>query len=184
MFVELNYFKHCKFVTKTPTFLCSNEGALLAWRHERFGLLLTTVYSAYCAKSYMGWFGLLLGLNLSFISSDILIYILKNYANDEKFNVYPEQEAKSQSGTSNFFSGTTPHGEDAFNSSFARSTHCASGSPSTSGSETEMTSENEVARLLTCNDHYSALGFGRYENIDISSLKREYRKKVYNLLLI
>lgn len=130
----------------------------------------------------MGWFGLLLGLNLSFISSDILIYILKNYVNDEKINVPSEQEAKSQSGTSNFFSESTPHGDDTFNSSFVRSTHCASGSPSTSGFETEMTSENEVARLLTCNDHYSALGFGRYENIDISSLKREYRKKVYNLL--
>lgn len=49
--------------------------------------------------------------------------------------------------------------------------------PSTSGAE-ELTSEDEVARLLNCTDHYSAFGFRPYEIIDVSVLKREYKKKV------
>ena len=42
----------------------------------------------------------------------------------------------------------------------------------------ELTSEDEVARLLNCADHYSAFGFRLYEIIDVSVLKREYKKKV------
>ncbi|CAN6849853.1 unnamed protein product [Brassica oleracea var. botrytis] len=49
---------------------------------------------------------------------------------------------------------------------------------STSGTDSELTSEeDEVARLLDCNDHYSALGLPRYGDVDMASLKREYRKK-------
>lgn len=49
---------------------------------------------------------------------------------------------------------------------------------STSGTDFELTSEeDEVARLLDCNDHYSALGLPRYGDVDMASLKREYRKK-------
>ncbi|XVF28172.1 hypothetical protein REPUB_Repub15cG0006000 [Reevesia pubescens] len=48
---------------------------------------------------------------------------------------------------------------------------------STSGVDTEITSEDEVVRLLNCGDYYSALGFSRYQNVDVNVLKREYRKK-------
>ncbi|XP_075100349.1 uncharacterized protein LOC107799960 isoform X3 [Nicotiana tabacum] len=51
------------------------------------------------------------------------------------------------------------------------------GIPSTSGFDTDMTSEDEVLRLLNSTDHYSALGLSRFQNIDASVLKKEYRKK-------
>lgn len=37
---------------------------------ERLAVLVSTVYSVYCAWTYVGWLGVLAGLNLSFISSD------------------------------------------------------------------------------------------------------------------
>nr|TKS03011.1 hypothetical protein D5086_0000158020 [Populus alba] len=40
----------------------------------------------------------------------------------------------------------------------------------------QLTSEEEIARLLNCADHFSVLGLSRYENVDVSVLKREYRK--------
>ncbi|RZC87895.1 hypothetical protein C5167_004076 [Papaver somniferum] len=53
------------------------------------------------------------------------------------------------------------------------------GEPSStgSGSEIELTYEEEVGRLLNFSDLYSALVLARYENIDMSSLKCEYSKK-------
>lgn len=139
-------------------------GSMLALRHDRAALLITTLYSFHCARGYLGWLGLLLGLNLSFISSDILLYFLKNL--DERRS--PEQGRQTQDQSEHSHSSAT---ENDFAS------RGGSGVPSTSGFETELTSEDEVVRLLNCGDHYSALGFARFENIDVSLLKREYRKK-------
>ena len=54
-----------------------NSGLAFMLRHERVALLITTVYSVYCAWLYVGWLGLLLAFNITFISSDVLIYFLK-----------------------------------------------------------------------------------------------------------
>ncbi|KAI9123185.1 hypothetical protein K1719_006074 [Acacia pycnantha] len=53
----------------------------------------------------------------------------------------------------------------------------SAGVPSTSGADSDLPSEDEVVRLLNCSDHYSVLGLTRYQNIDASLVKREYRKK-------
>lgn len=73
-------------------------------------------------------------------------------------------------------------GEEA-NASFSEakpgiSSDRSSGAPSTSGSNSDITSEDEVVRLLNCSDYYAVFGFSRYEDIDASLLKREYRKMV------
>lgn len=54
------------------------------------------------------------------------------------------------------------------------------GEPSTSGEEAEkeLTSEEEIIRLLNCPDHYSVWGLPPRGAIDATWLKREYRKKV------
>ncbi|KAK8939902.1 hypothetical protein KSP40_PGU020633 [Platanthera guangdongensis] len=116
-------------------------GVSFGLHHERVALFVTMLYSLYCTRSYMGWPGLLLGLNLSFISSDLLVHFLKNNANEHR-------------GPAD----------------------CCHEIPSTSGRETELTSEDEISRLLNCSDHYTVLGFNRFEDVDVSVLKREYRK--------
>ncbi|XP_059645097.1 uncharacterized protein LOC132286589 isoform X2 [Cornus florida] len=148
-------------------------GLAFTLSHERLALFITTVYSVYCAWSYVGWIGLLLGLNLSFISSDVLIFFLKNNANEHgRPNDTPE--TAGMRGRPGFF-----YGEPASSSEMGsgQSADRSSGVPSTSGTDSEITSEDEVVRLLNCTDHYSALGLSRYNNADVSVLKREYRKK-------
>ncbi|XP_058084272.1 uncharacterized protein LOC131231914 isoform X2 [Magnolia sinica] len=127
---------------------------------ERPAIAIATLYSIHCTTSYVGWLGLLLGLNLSFISSDGLMHFLKNNPNEHRRNRSQRRSAESR--------GRQPSG-DAFWSASRRST--------TGGAEAELTSEAEVVRLLKCKDHYAALGLSRYEQIDVSWLKREYRKK-------
>lgn len=152
-----------------------NTGISFVTNHERVSLFIATGYAVYSAKGYIGWPGLILGFNLAFFSGDGLIYLLKNKIDDQRSN-RPEQAWQSHSRTDH------PSGEtwqDSFvDDASVRQTDRGPGVPSTSGAETDLTSEEEIMRLLNCNDHYSALGLARYETIDASFLKKEYRKKV------
>lgn len=152
-------------------------GASFFLKHERFALLVTCLYSMYCAKSYVGWLGLLLSLNLSFISSDVLVQLLKNNVDNNK-SAGSSRNSEQNSGKSGFFGEFRQSSADnTSQSEYAQPSDRGPGDPSTSGAEKDLTSEDEVSRLLNCTDHYSALGFHRYENIDVSLLKREYKKK-------
>ncbi|KAG6431340.1 hypothetical protein SASPL_109419 [Salvia splendens] len=142
--------------------------------HDRLALFITSVYSMYCAWNYVGWLGLVLGLNLAFISSDALLFFLRNIINEQGS---PHSNPEQTTG----FQGQTPfHPNESVPTDNGSGGHRADrtpGMPSTSGSDSEMTSEDEVVRLLNCADHYAALGLSRFENIDASVIKREYRKK-------
>ncbi|KAJ0093564.1 hypothetical protein Patl1_24828 [Pistacia atlantica] len=79
-------------------------------------------------------------------------------------------------GGPGYFNGESGHASSSDNAP-GLSADRSAGVPSTSGADSEMTSEDEVARLLNCTDYYSALGLSRYENVDVSVVKREYRKR-------
>ncbi|KAJ4751652.1 Chaperone protein DnaJ [Rhynchospora pubera] len=140
-------------------------GASLALRHERIGLFATTVYAMYCAKSYLGWIGLVVALNLSFISSDIILHLLKRIDENKYHRAQDASFVQDQDGTFPFRQ--------------ERPTDRGPGEPSTSGedAEKELTSEEEIIRLLNCTDHYSVWCLPRRSAIDVSWLKKEYRKK-------
>ncbi|XP_043709560.1 uncharacterized protein LOC122658600 [Telopea speciosissima] len=152
------------------------SGVAFTLSYERVALLITTLYSIYCAKTYVGWLGLLLGMNLSFISSDILVYFLKNNMNKRTGSYRNREQMPGMQGQSFSFHDEAVHPSFSENAS-VKSTDRSAGEASTSRVDSELTSEDEVVRLLNCTDHYSALGFSRYETIDVSLLKREYRKK-------
>ncbi|KAK3443942.1 hypothetical protein EUGRSUZ_B03981 [Eucalyptus grandis] len=141
--------------------------------HERLALFISTIYAVYCAWAYVGWMGLLFGLNLSFISSDALIYFLRNNVHQPQWPNDPPKQATGMQGQPFSEPLHTSFSDAAPGLSADRD----SGIPSTSGANSETTSEDEVIRLLSCSDHYTALGFNRHENVDVSLLKREYRKK-------
>ncbi|KAF8757402.1 hypothetical protein HU200_010921 [Digitaria exilis] len=161
----------------TTTSVIIFGGASFFFKRERIALLVACLYSMYCARSYVGWLGLLLSLNLSFFSSDVLVHFLKNKVDSKKSNGSSRSSEQSPGGPGNMFEDFQPSADGTSQAGYARASDRSPGDPSTSGSEKELTSEDEVARLLNCTDHYSALGFRRYENIDVSSLKREYKKK-------
>lgn len=164
----------CGSFWTTALVICSG-GLAFMLRRERIALFIMTLYSVYSAWTYVGWFGLLLALNLSFISSDALIYFLKNNINENRMpNQVPEQTAGMEGRQSFFYSVPGPSFPETGSGT---SSDRGPGIPSTSGGDFELSSEDEVVRLLNCTDHYSALGFSRYENVDVTILKREYRKK-------
>ncbi|GFS35194.1 chaperone DnaJ-domain superfamily protein [Actinidia rufa] len=164
----------CGSFWTTALVICSG-GLTFMLSHERIALLITTSYSVYCSQTYVGWFGLILAFNLSFISSDALIFFLKNSINERRRPPQATEQTAGMQGQPGFFySEPKPSSADIGS---GPSSDRSPGIPSTSGTDFEITSEDEVVRLLNCTDHYSALGLSRYENIDVSILKREYRKK-------
>jgi DnaJ family protein C protein 14 len=153
----------------TTALFISLGGMAFLFSHERIALVITTVYSVYCAWMYVGWSGLALGLNLSFFSSDALIFFLKNNMNDHNRGAHSAPEHPP--------GGTNGRPEMHADTGSGIPTDRSPGAPSTSGSDADITSEDEVVRLLNCTDHYSALGFSKFGDVDVSLLKREYRKK-------
>ncbi|XVF62407.1 hypothetical protein PTKIN_Ptkin09bG0005200 [Pterospermum kingtungense] len=151
-------------------------GLALLFSRERLALLITTIYSVCCAWMYAGWLGLLLALNLSFFSSDVLIYYLKKNMNEQARTDENPEQTNGMRGQPGFFNDESVHASFSENLP-GFSADRGPGVASTSGVDTEITSEDEVARLLNCSDHYSALGLSRYQNVDVNVLKREYRKK-------
>lgn len=151
-------------------------GLAFGLSRERIALLITTVYSVYCAWTYVGWLGLIFALNLAFISSDILIYYLKSNLNQQREPNRPAEQTPGMQGQPGFFNSEHMHASSS-ETGPGFSADRSPGVPSTSGADSDVTSEDEVVRLLNCTDHYSALGLSRYENVDVSLLKREYRKK-------
>lgn len=160
----------------TTSFVTLLGGVSFGLHHERVALFVTMLYSLYCARSYMGWLGLLLGLNLSFISSDLLVHFLKNNANEHRYDIPQGHDTREKTGADSGFQSHFAAADKVSHTSCRGPADCCHEIPSTSGRETELTSEDEIARLLNCSDHYTVLGFNRFEDVDVSVLKREYRK--------
>lgn len=153
-----------------------NAGLAFILSRDRIALFIMSAYSAYCAFTYVGWLGLVLAMNLSFISSDALLFFLRSIINEQRTpNSSPEQATGR--GQPNFHPNEFQHASSSETSTTGPPDR-SPGVPSTSGSDSEKTSEDEVVRLLKCTDHYSALGLSRFENIDVLAIKKEYRKKV------
>ncbi|CAL1412950.1 unnamed protein product [Linum trigynum] len=174
--ISATIFLWCYGSFWTTACITAISGLAFISSHESLALLIATVYSVYCAWGYVGWLGLLLALNLAFISSDILVYFLKNNGNQHRSSDGSSENSAGPEGQPNFSTGESfPHGfpESMPGVSVDRSPGVAS----TSGADSDLSSEDEVIRLLNCTDHYSVLGLGRYEPVDVTLLKREYRKK-------
>jgi DnaJ family protein C protein 14 len=162
------------------------SGALFAANQGRLAIFTTMSYGVYSMKGSGGWLGLLFCIALSFISSDLALYFLSSVEKEEKFTETkaeqtPPSHQKSFNGRSS--DGGVPYTDSSQgNADGARSSTGASTSGANEGDP--LSAEEEVARVLDCNDHYAVLGFARYETFDISSLKREYRKKVRSLFYL
>ncbi|OMO58502.1 hypothetical protein COLO4_34568 [Corchorus olitorius] len=112
----------------------------------------------------------------AFFVGDVLIYYLKNNINHQARSDGNPEQTSGMHNQPGFFSDESMHASFSDNVP-GFSADRGPGVASTSGVDTEITSEDEVARLLNCTDHYSALGLSRYQNVDVNVLKREYKKK-------
>ncbi|KAI4311346.1 hypothetical protein MLD38_036251 [Melastoma candidum] len=156
--------------------------------HARLVILMAAIYSIYSVKVRVGWHGVFLSINLSFLSNDVLKYLLQCCDNiSEKSQ--PEEEKDADILTGEEFSGESEFSclDDEPEKPHPCKATCNQSAPTIDENMKESTSNmslrqaahssGEMKRILNSLDHYDALGLPRHKKIDVVILKREYRKK-------
>ncbi|KAK1325997.1 hypothetical protein QJS10_CPA01g00556 [Acorus calamus] len=150
-------------------------------------ILMATTYAVYCVKAHVGWVGVFLSINLSFFSNDLLNHFMERY--DGVSEERPSEEPmKSESFVEDFSRDCgSPPSTEAENTSSCESFCNTSSVPNivnvqNDSSENKVVKDDsssldEMKRIMDSKDHYEALGFRRYNNIDVTVLRKEYYKK-------
>ncbi|KAF8408778.1 hypothetical protein HHK36_004847 [Tetracentron sinense] len=164
-------------------------GYLFSLNHARLVVLMASTYAIYCVKVQVGWLGVLLSINLAFLSNDLLNYFLQlcdNVTEKAHFEEHKESESVTEDDLSGDSEYSVPSGEaenlHSFKSSSTPSVTSTFVNIQTESSTSEVvradaSSMDEMKRILSSMDHYEALGLPRHKDIDATFMRREYRKK-------
>ncbi|KAB2601967.1 hypothetical protein D8674_002972 [Pyrus ussuriensis x Pyrus communis] len=163
-------------------------GYLFSLNHARLLVLMATVYAIYCVKVQVGWHGVVISINLAFISNDALSYMLQ-WCDKVSESTHFEEQKQSETVMEDDFSGECEYSIPTDQSEKLHSCNSSS-TPSTSAVinekeesfpikvvKEEISSADEMKKILDSIDHYEALGFPRHKKVDAAILKKEYRKK-------
>ncbi|XXG74672.1 hypothetical protein AAC387_Pa07g3332 [Persea americana] len=162
-------------------------GYVFSLNHARLVILMSTIYAVYCVKVRVGWLGVFLSANLAFFSNELFNYLLQVYDGASEGTQF--EEHKESEPIPEDFSGDCEYSSPASESENIFS--CKSSSKTTSTTnvvntqkssvskvvKADSSSIDEMRRILDSLDHYDALGFSRNKSIDVSLLRKEYRRK-------
>ncbi|KDP33261.1 hypothetical protein JCGZ_13101 [Jatropha curcas] len=164
-------------------------GYLFSLNYARLVVLMATIYAIYCVKVRVGWHGVFLSVNLTFLSDDALNFLLQWYDNINE-NTRFEEQKESETVLEDEFSPECDYSVPADESEKVQPCKSSSKPAATSSVDKnqndscsrkvvreETSSVDEMKRILNSVDHYEALGFPRHKRIDASILRKEYRKK-------
>ncbi|KAK6934792.1 DnaJ domain [Dillenia turbinata] len=164
-------------------------GYLFSLNHARMVVLMATVYSLYCVKLQVGWLGVFLAINLSFLSHDILNYLVQ-WCDNLRETTCSEERKEAETFTDNNFTGESEFSNASNEAEKLKSgksfnetaTTFAVGRNTKESSCGQVVKEDansmqEMKRILSSSDHYEALGVLRHKTVDTLLLKKEYRKK-------
>ncbi|KAF8082218.1 hypothetical protein N665_0844s0031 [Sinapis alba] len=169
-------------------------GYLFSLNHARVVVLMATVYAIYSVNVRLGWPGVILSMNLAFLSNDVFIRLLQ-WCDSVSEKTQPEEEPKKpETVLEEEFPGefeypsAPPPAEEPEKKVHENKSANKPASPATVVSNlkevssvkvvnVETDSADEMKRILDSLNHYEALGFPRHKKIDAAVLKKEYRKK-------
>lgn len=164
-------------------------GYLFSLNHARLVVLMATIYAVYCVKVRVGWLGVLLSINLSFLSNDVLNFSLQ-WCDNLSENTHFEEQKEPESFTEDDLSGECGYSvpiDEPEKLHYCKSSSKTAATSSVISKQKESSAKqvvredtssiDEMKRILGSTDHYEALGFPRQKKIDAMLLKKEYRKK-------
>ncbi|XP_010923687.1 uncharacterized protein [Elaeis guineensis] len=164
-------------------------GFMFFLNHAQPLILISTAYAVYYVHACIGWVGVFLSLNLSFLSNDLLNKLLQGYDGTNEGLQFKEQK-NSEPVVENLSADaeySLPTSEDenvaSFKSSYTtfRASTVLNIQKEASSSKVikvDSTSLNEMKRIMNSTSHYEVLGFHRNKSVDPKILKKEYHKKV------
>lgn len=170
-----------------------NAGYMFSQSNARVLIFVSAAYSVYSVYVRVGWSGILLLTNLSFLSNDLLTTFLQGFDQAHESG-QREEPRKSESVTEDFLGYgdlSSPGGGGGGGSAAEDGAHKAHEEPNAGDAKniekdsssnevvkSDSSSLDEMKRIMDSSNHYEALGFPRNKSIDPALLKREYRKKV------
>lgn len=152
---------------------------------------MATLYAMYCVKVRVGWLGVFLSINLSFLSNDALNYLLQ-WCDNLSESTPTEEQMETESFTEEDFSTECEYSVPTDEPEKVQQPCKSSSKPAAPAplvnkqkessakqvAKEDASSSIEMKRILSSSNHYEALGFVRNKKIDVILLKKEYRKKV------
>lgn len=167
----------------------TNAGYLFSRNHARLVVLMAAIYASYCVQVQVGWLGVFLSINLAFLSSDLLNFLLQWCDNMSESTHEEEKPAERVMGDDfseecEYFVPTSEsenlHSCKSSNKRPVTVTVTSTPKECTTSKvvKEQTTSVDEMKRILSSADHYEALGFPRHKMIDAKILRSEYRKMV------
>ncbi|KAI5674600.1 hypothetical protein M9H77_14964 [Catharanthus roseus] len=165
-------------------------GYLFSLNHARLVVLMATLYAMYCVKVRVGWLGVFLSINLSFLSNDALNYLLQ-WCDNLSESTPTEEQMETESFTEEDFSTECEYSVPTDEPEKVQQPCKSSSKPAAPAplvnkqkessakqvAKEDASSSIEMKRILSSSNHYEALGFVRNKKIDVILLKKEYRKK-------
>lgn len=180
--------------SKSFSFFVVVAGYLFSLNHARLVVLIATIYALYSVKVRVGWLGVVVSISLSFLSNDLLNYILQLCDNLRESTHFEEHKESVPFSDDDFvedcdYSTPTEEGEKVHACKPSSTKSSSSTTPTPPVVKKQESSANhivkevvnspeEMKRILGSGDHYEALGLSRVTKIDAILLKKEYRKKV------
>ncbi|CAH9052921.1 unnamed protein product [Cuscuta epithymum] len=171
-------------------------GYLFSLNHARLLVLMAVIYSVYSVKTRVGWHGVFISINLSFLSNGILNYLLHRYDILRESSHYEEQQqqvepdssfAEEEGFCTAYESSSAPPSDETEKLHSCKSSSKPAVITTTvmdkqeplakEVSREDLNSVAEMKRIINSVDHYEAIGFSRHKKIDSLLLKKEYRKK-------
>ncbi|KAH0877677.1 hypothetical protein HID58_065071 [Brassica napus] len=188
LFGILIMWMYANFWITGTLFIVAGKCYLFSLNHARVVVLMATVYAIYSVNVRLGWPGVILSMNLAFLSND--------WCDSVSEKAQPEELKKPETVLEEEFTGefeypSPPPVEEVPEKKVHENKSANKpASPATVVSDLkevssvkvvsveETGSADEMKRILDSLNHYEALGFPRHKKIDAAVLKKEYRKKV------
>lgn len=158
-------------------------------KHARYVIPVLTSYAIYSVAVRVGWLGVFLTLNLSFLTNDLLNKLVQGYEGsteesqfedmkdsdpvmDEfyrscEFPPVPDSEPETVSSAKPYCSAPI---QDVL--------HVQKEEPPSKVVKSDSSSLDEIKRIMDGSNHYEVLGVPRNRSIDQKTLKKEYHRMV------
>ncbi|XP_062203712.1 uncharacterized protein LOC133905919 isoform X2 [Phragmites australis] len=166
-------------------------GCMCSLKHARYVIPVLTAYSIYCVAVRVGWLGVFLTLNLSFLTNDLLNKLLQGHDYEGSTEERQFEEMKDSDPVMDEFyrSCEFPAARDSEPETVSSAKpYCSAPtqdvlhvqkeeSPS-KVVKSDSSSLDEMKRVMDGSTHYEVLGIPRNRSIDLTILKKEYKRMV------
>ena len=164
------------------------SGYFLFLTRAKVLVFIVATYCIFSVYTRAGWTGIFLSANLAMLSNDLLTGFLQGYENVSETKPHEESD-KSDPQADDFTencnfpsSESQPEGVDSPKSCQTSNIENAckkeKNVPLIQSIKPEMSSLEEMKRIMGSLNHYETLGIPKISCVDLSALKKEYRRKV------